>query len=120
MWCQDVACAHLLNMGHGSVIAVTEQQHTPPDQALDQIQLCQDPQLPSNLSAEVLCWHFSDFVHLVRGLPWEVPSRIQTDRGEQLVAASKHLAVWDFKGVQEWAEKNNFLQALGDVFASAS
>jgi hypothetical protein len=35
-----------------------------------------------------------------------VPSRIQYDRGEQLVAASKQLAVWDFEGVQEWAGKN--------------
>ncbi len=35
-----------------------------------------------------------------------MPSRIQLDRGEQLVMASKQLAVWDFKGVQEWAGKN--------------
>ncbi len=30
-----------------------------------------------------------------------VPSRIRYDRGEQLVAASKQLAAWDFEGVQE-------------------
>jgi hypothetical protein len=35
-----------------------------------------------------------------------VPSRIQSDRGEQLVAASKQLKTWNFEGVQEWAGRN--------------
>ncbi len=35
-----------------------------------------------------------------------VPSRIQSDRGGQLVAASKQLAAWNFEGVQEWAGKS--------------
>jgi hypothetical protein len=35
-----------------------------------------------------------------------VPSRIQSDWGEQLVAASKQLKAWNFEGVQDWARKN--------------
>jgi hypothetical protein len=30
-----------------------------------------------------------------------VPLRIQSDRGEQLVAASKQISAWNFKGVKE-------------------
>ncbi len=30
-----------------------------------------------------------------------MPSRIQSDRGEQLVAASKQIGAWDFKRVRE-------------------
>jgi hypothetical protein len=33
------------------------------------------------------------------------PRRIQSDRGKQLVAASKQMKVWDFSGIQEWAGK---------------
>jgi hypothetical protein len=33
------------------------------------------------------------------------PSRFQTDRGEQLVAAAKQVALWDFKEVMQWAGK---------------
>jgi hypothetical protein len=33
------------------------------------------------------------------------PSRIQSDRGEQLVAASKQVAEWDFDNVVQWAER---------------
>ncbi len=32
-----------------------------------------------------------------------VPLRIQSDRGEQLVAASKQIGAWSFEGVKEWA-----------------
>jgi hypothetical protein len=35
-----------------------------------------------------------------------VQTRIQSDRGEQLVATSKQVKTWDFEGVQEWARKN--------------
>jgi hypothetical protein len=35
-----------------------------------------------------------------------VPSRIQSDRGEQLVAALKQISAWSFKGVREWVGKN--------------
>ncbi len=31
------------------------------------------------------------------------PSRIQSDRGEQLVAVSEKLGAWDFVGVLKWA-----------------
>jgi hypothetical protein len=31
-----------------------------------------------------------------------VPSRFQSDRGEQLVAASKQIAMWDFNDVIQW------------------
>ncbi len=31
------------------------------------------------------------------------PSRIQSDREEQLVAASKQVTAWDLKGVRRWA-----------------
>jgi hypothetical protein len=31
------------------------------------------------------------------------PSRIESDRGEQLVAASKQVAGWDFDSVMQWA-----------------
>ncbi len=31
------------------------------------------------------------------------PTRFQSDRGEQLVAAAKQVATWDFKGVVQWA-----------------
>jgi hypothetical protein len=34
-----------------------------------------------------------------------VPSRIQSDRGEQLVAASKHVSAWDPEGIREWARR---------------
>jgi hypothetical protein len=34
-----------------------------------------------------------------------VPSRIQSDRGEQLVAASKQIAKWNFNDVMQWAGK---------------
>jgi hypothetical protein len=34
-----------------------------------------------------------------------VPSRIQSDRGEQLVATSKQIRAWDFKEIREWAGK---------------
>jgi hypothetical protein len=33
------------------------------------------------------------------------PSRIQSDQGDQLVAASKQIEKWDFEGVQRWAGK---------------
>jgi hypothetical protein len=36
-----------------------------------------------------------------------MPSRIQSDRGEQLVAASKQISSWDFEGVKEWAGKRS-------------
>jgi hypothetical protein len=32
-----------------------------------------------------------------------VPSRFQSDRGEQLVAASKQVAMWNFNDVMQWA-----------------
>jgi uncharacterized membrane protein len=32
---------------------------------------------------------------------WGVPLRIQFDRGEQLVAASKQIYAWSFKGIKE-------------------
>jgi hypothetical protein len=32
-----------------------------------------------------------------------VPSRIQSDRGEQLVAASKQVTRWDFDSIMQWA-----------------
>jgi hypothetical protein len=31
------------------------------------------------------------------------PTRFQSDRGEQLVAAAKQVATWDFKEVVQWA-----------------
>jgi hypothetical protein len=31
--------------------------------------------------------------------------RIQSDRGEQLVTASKQISAWNFEGIQEWAEE---------------
>jgi hypothetical protein len=34
-----------------------------------------------------------------------VLSRIQSDRGEQLVATSKQIGTWNFEGVREWAGK---------------
>ncbi len=34
-----------------------------------------------------------------------VPSRIQSDRGEQLVAASKQIAKWNFNDVMQWARR---------------
>jgi hypothetical protein len=33
------------------------------------------------------------------------PSRLQWDRGEQLVAAAKQVSLWDFKEVIQWAGK---------------
>ncbi len=33
------------------------------------------------------------------------PSRIQSDRGEQLVAASKQVTRWDFNSIVQWAGK---------------
>jgi hypothetical protein len=33
------------------------------------------------------------------------PTRFQSDRGEQLVAAAKQVAMWDFKEVVQWAGK---------------
>jgi hypothetical protein len=33
------------------------------------------------------------------------PTRIQSDRGEQLVAAAKQISTWDFKEVVQWAGK---------------
>jgi hypothetical protein len=32
-------------------------------------------------------------------------SRMQSDRGEQLGAASKRLEAWDFNGILKWADK---------------
>jgi hypothetical protein len=32
-----------------------------------------------------------------------VPSRFQSDKGEQLVAASKQIAMWNFNDVMQWA-----------------
>jgi hypothetical protein len=32
--------------------------------------------------------------------------RIQSDKGEQLVAASKQINAWNFEGVREWAGRN--------------
>ncbi len=32
-----------------------------------------------------------------------VPSRFQSDRGEQLVAASKQISMWNFNDVMQWA-----------------
>jgi hypothetical protein len=34
-----------------------------------------------------------------------VPSRIQSDRGEKLVAASKQVIKWNFDGIMQWAGK---------------
>jgi hypothetical protein len=34
------------------------------------------------------------------------PTRFQSDRGEQLVAAAKQVATWDFKEVVQWAGRN--------------
>jgi hypothetical protein len=34
-----------------------------------------------------------------------VPSRIQSDREEQLVAASKQVSAWDLEGVRKWARR---------------
>jgi hypothetical protein len=34
-----------------------------------------------------------------------VPSRIQSDRGEQLLAASKQVTRWDFDSIMQWAGK---------------
>jgi hypothetical protein len=34
-----------------------------------------------------------------------VPSQIQSDRGEQLVAASKQVTKWNFDGIMQWAGK---------------
>jgi hypothetical protein len=47
------------------------------------------------------------FLMALRGLmcPKGTPTRIQSDRGDQLVAASKQRKKWDFEGVQRWAEK---------------
>ncbi len=33
------------------------------------------------------------------------PSRICSDRGDQLVTASKQIEKWDFEGVHRWARK---------------
>jgi hypothetical protein len=33
------------------------------------------------------------------------PTRFQSDRGEQLVAAAKQVSTWDFKEVKQWAGK---------------
>jgi hypothetical protein len=33
------------------------------------------------------------------------PTRFQSDRGEQLVAAAKQVSTWDFKEVTQWAGK---------------
>jgi hypothetical protein len=35
-----------------------------------------------------------------------VCKRIQSDRGEQLVAVLKQIAAWNFERVREWAGKN--------------
>jgi hypothetical protein len=32
-----------------------------------------------------------------------MPSRIQSDRGDQLIAASKQMKEWNFEGIQQWA-----------------
>ncbi len=37
---------------------------------------------------------------------WGMRSRIQSDRGEQLVAASKQISAWNLEGVREWAGRN--------------
>jgi uncharacterized membrane protein len=36
----------------------------------------------------------------------DTPTRIQSDKGDQLVAAAKQMKEWNFNGVQEWAGKN--------------
>jgi hypothetical protein len=41
-------------------------------------------------------------LHRFMCLRW-VPSRIQSDRGELLVAASKQIAKWNFNDVMQWA-----------------
>jgi hypothetical protein len=37
---------------------------------------------------------------------WGVLPKIQSDRGEQLVAPSKQISTWNFEGVREWARRN--------------
>jgi hypothetical protein len=39
-----------------------------------------------------------------------MPSRIQSDRGKQLVAASKQFEAWDFDVILEWAGKKRNYQ----------
>ncbi len=34
------------------------------------------------------------------------PSRIQSDRGDQLIAASNQIKEWNFEGIQQWAGRN--------------
>ena len=36
------------------------------------------------------------------------PSRVQSDRGTQLIAAAKEVAQWDFSGIQEWCAARKF------------
>jgi hypothetical protein len=40
------------------------------------------------------------------------PSRIQSDRGEQLVAASKQITKWNFSDVMQWAGKKGIKLVL--------
>jgi hypothetical protein len=38
-----------------------------------------------------------------------MPSRIQSDRGDQLIAASKQMKEWNFDGIQQWAGRRGIL-----------
>jgi hypothetical protein len=40
------------------------------------------------------------------------PTRFQSDRGEQLVAAAKQVSTWDFKEVIQWAGKKGIKWTL--------
>jgi hypothetical protein len=41
------------------------------------------------------------------------PTRFQSDRGEQLVAAARQVSTWDFKEVIQWAGKKGIEWTLG-------
>jgi uncharacterized membrane protein len=41
-----------------------------------------------------------------------VPSRVQSDRGEQLVASSKQVIRWNFDSILQWAEKRGIESVL--------
>ncbi len=44
------------------------------------------------------------------------PTRFQSDRGEQLVAAAKQVSTWDFKEVVQWAGRKGIeLYSSSDV-----
>jgi hypothetical protein len=47
-----------------------------------------------------------------------VLSRIQSDRREQLAAASKQIGTWNFEGVREWARKKGIEWHLVPTVAS--